>query len=70
MKRTLLFIACVLTSMMMSAQESSYFDYVPFVKEGKQWHVVRSEFDRGNHFERYMFTNEEVTKGGKTYMKM
>lgn len=70
MKRTLLFIACVLTSIMMSAQESSYFDYVPFVKDGKQWHVVRSEFDRGNHFKRYMFTNEEVTKGGKTYMKM
>ena len=70
MKRTLLFIACVLTSMMMSAQESSYFGYVPFVKDGKKWHVVRSEFDRGNHFKRYMFTNEEVTKGGKTYMKM
>ena len=70
MKRTLLFIACVLTSMMMSAQESSYFGYVPFVKDGKKWHVVRSEFDRGNHFKRYMFTNEEVIKGGKTYMKM
>lgn len=59
----------MLASLTMQAQ-SEPNDYIPFVKEGKQWHVVRSEFDRGNHFEWYMFTNEEVAKGGKTYMKM
>ena len=62
-------MTCMLASLTMQAQ-SEPNDYIPFVKEGKQWHVVRSEFDRGNHFEWYMFTNEEVAKGGKTYMKM
>lgn len=70
MKRSLLFIAYVLTSLAMSAQGSSYFDYVPFVKEGKKWTVVRSDFSSGYHFERYMLMGEEVVKDGKTYMKM
>ena len=69
MKQVLLLMTCMLASLTMQAQ-SEPNDYIPFVKEGKQWHVVRSEFDRGNHFEWYMFTNEEVAKGGKTYMKM
>ena len=70
MKRTLLFIAYVLTSLAMSAQVSSYFDYAPFVKEGKKWTVVRSDFNSGYHFDRYTLMGEEVVKDGKTYMKM
>ena len=45
-------------------------DYIPFVKDGKQWHVIRSEFGQGYHFEQYRLSNEEVAKDGKTYMKM
>ena len=70
MKRTLLFMAYVLTSIMMSAQESSYFDYVPFVKEGKKWHVVHTEYDTNYHREQYVLRNENVTKTDKTYMTM
>lgn len=70
MKRTLLFMACVLASLTMSAQENSYFDYVPFVKEGKKWHVVHTEFGTNFHREQYVFRNENVTKTGKTYMTM
>ena len=70
MKRTLLFIACVLASLAMSAQKSSYFDYVPFVEEGKKWNVVRSDFDAGYYCNRYFLTGEKVVKNGKTYMKM
>ena len=69
MKRTLLFVACVLASLAMPAQENSYFDYVPFVEMGKQWHVVRSNFDEPCHFDTYTM-NEEVVKNGKTYLKM
>ena len=68
MKRTLLFMACVLASLTMSAQENSYFDYVPFVKEGKKWHMVHTEFGTNFHREQYVFRNENVTKTGKTYM--
>ena len=70
MKRTLLFIACVMASLTMSAQKSSYFDYVPFVEEGKKWNVVRSAFDAGYYCNRYFLTGEKVVKDGKTYMKM
>ena len=45
-------------------------EYIPFVKAGKQWHVVRSDFDTGCHLEQYMLINEKVEKAGKTYMKM
>ena len=45
-------------------------DYLPFVEAGKQWHVVRSDFDEGSHFEQYTLRNEEVVKDGKTYLKM
>ena len=44
--------------------------YLPFVEEGKRWHVVRSDFDSGCHFETYVLMNEEIVKNGKTYMKM
>ena len=46
------------------------FDYIPFVKNGKQWHVVRSEYGSGNHFDQFVLLNEKVVKDGKTYMKM
>ena len=61
-------MACVLASLTMSAQENSYFDYVPFVKEGKKWHMVHTEFGTNFHREQYVFRNENVTKTGKTYM--
>ena len=70
MKRTLLFIACVLASVTMQAQEElDHNDYIPFVKSGKKWHVVRADFESGFHFDHYMM-NEEVVKNGKAYMKM
>jgi len=70
MKRTLLFITCVLASMTMWAQEDSN-DYIPFVELGKQWHVVSNptnpyvpcSFER---FEMY----EEVERDGKTYVHL
>ena len=46
------------------------FDYLPFVKAGKKWNVIRSDFDRGYHHEYYKLMNEKVEKAGKTYMKM
>ena len=67
MKRTLLFITCMLASLTMLAQE---YDYIPFVKAGKRWHVVRSEFDKGYHFDQFMLMNEKVEKAGKTYFGM
>ena len=45
-------------------------DYLPFVKAGKKWNVIRSDFDRGYHHEYYKLMNEKVEKAGKTYMKM
>ena len=67
MKRTLLFIACVLASLTMLAQE---YDYIPFVKAGKRWHVVRSQYDQGYHFDQFTLMNEEVERAGKTYFGM
>ena len=67
MKRTLLFIACMLASLTMLAQE---YDYIPFVKAGKRWNVIRSDFDGGYHHICYRLMNEKVEKAGKTYMKM
>lgn len=46
------------------------FDYLPFVKNGKKWNVVRSDFDGGYHHECYTLMNEKVEKAGKPYMKM
>ena len=45
-------------------------DYLPFVKAGKKWNVIRSDFDGGYHHEYYRLMNEEIVKDGKTYMKM
>ncbi|MBR2237454.1 MAG: hypothetical protein IJ887_06215 [Prevotella sp.] len=44
-------------------------DYIPLVKEGKQWHMVVSKGDEVNML-KYMLTNEEVVKDGKTYFKL
>ena len=43
--------------------------YFPLVEEGKQWHMVVSEGDQVNML-KYMFTNEEVVKDGKTYLRL
>ena len=74
MKRTLLFMTCMLASLIMLAQgsyvENSDFEYLPFVKEGKKWHVIRSDFDGGYHHVCYRLMNEKVEKAGKTYFGM
>ena len=44
--------------------------YLPFVKEGKNWIVYRSDMESGCHREQYMFANEKVVKDGKTYMQL
>jgi len=77
MKRTLLFIACVLASLTMSAQVSNTdnSDYIPFVEGGKQWLVVipyAYENINGrpyygcSHSKYRMY--EEVKRNGKTYL--
>ena len=69
MKRTLLFIGCVLASVMMQAQEDPN-DYLPFVELGKQWHVIY-EYDNPNYvcssksYEMY----KEEERNGKTYVQ-
>ena len=71
MKRAFLFMTCLMASLAMSAEGSdTYFDYIPFVKEGKAWHVVSFSFDRSCCFTQYKLTNEKVVKNGKTYIKM
>ena len=70
MKQTLLFIAFVLTSITMFAQEEQN-DYLPFVELGKQWHVVSNPTNPyvPCSFERYeMYDQEEVD--GKTYVRI
>ena len=70
MKRSLLFITCVLASMTMWAQEDSN-DYIPFVELGKQWHVVSNPTNPyvPCSFERYEMY-EEVERDGKTYVHL
>ena len=70
MKKTLLFIAFVLTSITMFAQEEQN-DYLPFVELGKQWHVVSNPTNPyvPCSFERYeMYDEEELD--GKTYVRI
>ena len=69
MKRALLFIACVLASVTMHAQEEPN-EYLPFVKKGKTWHVVRSDYNLGHLSVQYALSNEEEVRFGKSYMKM
>lgn len=69
MKRTVLFMTCMLASVVMQAQESQS-DYLPFVEDGKIWNVVRSTSGEGYHSELFKMINEKVEKSGKTYMKL
>jgi hypothetical protein len=68
MKRTLLFIACVLTSITMMAQDETN-EYLPFVEIGKQWHVVNNPTNpfAPCSYERFEM-NDEVERDGKTYV--
>ena len=72
MKRAFLFMTCLMASLAMSAQGSdTYFDYIPFVKEGKAWHVV-SSIPMSNTFyskDRYVMSGE-VERDGKTYVQL
>ena len=70
MKRTLLFIMCVLASITMWAQEDSN-DYIPFVELGKQWHLVINPTNPNVpcSFETFKMFNE-VQLDGKTYVKL
>ena len=67
MKRSLLFIACVLASITMQAQENPN-DYIPFVEKGKTWQVVSSpiHYEHYYHFYTYWMNDEEEIDG-KTY---
>ena len=72
MKRTLLFIASVLASVMMQAQEVPN-DYIPFVELGKQWHVARlvSGHEDVDNVEYIIpFDAEKVNCDGKDFYKM
>ncbi len=70
MKRTLLFIACVLASITMLAQEEPD-DYIPFVEPGKTWHVESSPvtYKQYYHFLTY-WMNETEEIDGKTYFRL
>ena len=74
MKRTFLFITCMLASLTMLAQETQN-DYLPFVEGGKQWLVVipyayeninGSPYYGCSHSKYRMY--EEVERNGKTYL--
>ena len=70
MKRTLLFITCVLASITMQAQEDPN-DYIPFVEKGKQWHVVSYvPADTPNYRLTTYRMNEEEEHDGKTYFRV
>ena len=72
MKRAFLFMTCLMASLAMSAEGSdTYFDYIPFVKEGKAWHVV-SSIPMSKTFyskDRYVMSGE-VERDGKTYVRL
>ena len=72
MKRTLLFISCMLAALTMSAQENPN-DYIPFVELGKQWHVARlvSGHEDVDNVEYIIpFDAEKVNCDGKDFYKM
>ena len=67
MKRTLLFISCMLAALTMSAQENPN-DYIPFVELGKQWYMVShngNPSSPGFYLRHWM--SEEVERDGKIY---
>ena len=67
MKRTLLFISCMLAALTMSAQEDPN-DYIPFVEMGKQWHVVIVENPNYSHSTGKYWMSKEMERDGKTYI--
>ena len=71
MKRTLLFMACMLSSIMMLAQQDSD-SYVPFVDGGKSWIVARSTLllDTFDEVEYCILQGIEEDVNGKAYYKM
>ncbi len=67
MKRSLFFIACVLASITTQAQEDPN-DYIPFVEEGRIWHLVISPIIDEQYYHFYTYwMNEEEEIDGKTY---
>jgi len=69
MKRTVLFMVCLLASVMMLAEAKSS-DYIPFVEKGKTWCVLYSITKSSHYSDLYTLTNNEVVKNGKTYISM
>ena len=67
MKRTLLFISCMLAALTMSAQENPN-DYIPFVEMGKMWHVVIVENPNYSHSTGKYWMSKEMERDGKTYI--
>ena len=69
MKRTLLFIACMFTSITMLAQEGTN-DYRPFVEEGKVWKV--GDVTSGNPLQMidYYYFDGDTIIDGKTCKQM
>ena len=67
MKRILFFITCMMTSMMMFAQEGTN-DYLPFVELGKKWHVVIVSNPNYVHSAGKYWMCNEVERNGKTYI--
>ena len=70
MKRTLLFLTCMLVSVTMQAQDDPT-DYIPFVELNKQWYVLSTN-DNPNYvadLERCRMSDVQK-RGGKTYIHM
>ena len=70
MKRTLLFIACVLASLAVSAQGSNTdnSDYIPFVELGKQWHLTIVSNPKYSHSTGRYWMSQEMERNGKKYV--
>ncbi len=67
MKRTLLFISCMLAAVTMQAQEDPN-DYIPFVEMGKQWYMVSHNGNPSSPgFYLRCWMSEEVERDGKIY---
>ena len=68
MKRTLLFMACLLASITMQAQEELN-DYLPFVERNKAWFVANPS-NTPYYLHNYYWMNDEEEHDGKTYLKL
>ncbi len=71
MKRTLLFLAFVLAAIMTKAQVELN-DYIPFVKNGKEWVVINTNADSSKSLDKYRMSiaggKEGMILAGKVYM--